>query len=154
MIFIIRIILANTIYSFSQAYSLQQKKIELIRLTENMKGNAISLMLFFAGISLTGQPHHTYEITGVASGEEIVESLKIAIPLILIGLFIAWLFMWRHQDSNDGSTGIGCLGILIMGAGFFCLIPLFSWLEFGFGVIITILGGIAIIYYLIKALFK
>lgn len=42
----------------------------------------------------------SYEITGLTDGDEVVESLKIGIPLILLGILIAYIFMWRKSEEE------------------------------------------------------
>lgn len=98
-----------------------------------------------------------YDIVGLADGDEISNALGIGIPLIIVGLLIAYFSMWRNKDNEKGST-IGCIGIVIIGIGLFALLPLWTWVEaIGVTLVNVIIGiGIilAIIYYIYKALKK
>lgn len=93
----------------------------------------------------------------LADGDEISNALEIGIPLIIVGLLIAYFSMWRNKDNEKGST-IGCIGIVIIGIGLFALLPLWTWVEaIGVTLVNVIIGiGIifAIIYYIYKALKK
>lgn len=100
----------------------------------------------------------SYEIIGLPDGDEIGKSLTIAIPLLIIGFLIAYGFMWSKKDNekvNNASTNIGCLGVIIMGIGFFFLLPLLAWFEFIFvsaytiGLTIVILGVIIYVIYIV-----
>lgn len=103
----------------------------------------------------------SYEVIGLADGDKIAESLKIAIPLLIVGFLIAYIFMWSKKDTSktDGaSTNIGCFGMIIMAVGAFFLLPLLSWAEYIFVNIMTIgfaifIVGI-IIYFIYTALTK
>ncbi len=99
-----------------------------------------------------------YEIVGLSEGEEIVDALKIGIPLIVIGFVIAWGFMWRKSNENkevsNTSTTVGCLGIALIGIGFFALLPLLVWIEFGFSLILEVVIVIAIVCVIFTAIFK
>lgn len=103
------------------------------------------------------RPERTYDIVGLADGDEISNALGIGIPLIIVGLLIAYFSMWRNKDNEKGST-IGCIGIVIIGIGLFALLPLWTWVEaIGVTLVNVIIGiGIilAIIYYIYKALKK
>ena len=86
----------------------------------------------------------SFEVLGLPDGDEITSSLKIAIPLIIVGLLIAYIFMWsRKEDTDNPSTYIGCLGIVIVVVGLFFLLPLLAWVEYIFTSILSI--GIAIV---------
>ena len=102
-----------------------------------------------------------YDVVGLADGDEIANALKIGIPLIIVGLLIAYFFMWRKTDkekqSETGST-IGCIGIIIIGIGLFVLLPLWTWVEAIGVTLVSIVFGLAIIfaivYYIYEALKK
>ena len=107
------------------------------------------------------RPERTYDIVGLADGDEIANALKIGIPLIIVGLLIAYFSMWRNtnkeKQSEKGST-IGCIGIIIIGIGFFVLLPLWTWVEVIGVTIVSVVSGLAIIfaivYYIYEALKK
>jgi len=88
----------------------------------------------------------SFEVIGLPDGDEIGNSLKIAIPLIIIGLLIAYIFMWSKTGTdkeNNTYSYIGCLGIIIVAVGAFFLLPLLAWVEYIFTTILSI--GIAIV---------
>ena len=68
----------------------------------------------------------------VLSDKEIpdaLDSLKIAIPLLIVGFLIAYIFMWSKKDiskEDNTSTNIGCFGVIIMGIGAIFLLPIIS----------------------------
>jgi hypothetical protein len=108
-----------------------------------------------------GGSARSYEIIGLAKGDEIADSLKIAIPLLIVGFLIAYIFMWSknaQSKENNSSTNIGCLGLVIMAIGAFFLMPLLAWFEFIFVNIMTIGFAIVvvgvIIYFIYSALTK
>jgi hypothetical protein len=107
---------------------------------------ALAMLTSIICFAQRGGTERTYEIIGLADGDEIAESLKIAIPLIIVGFLIAYIFMWSKKEASntsDASTNIGCLGIIIMAIGAFFLLPLLAWVEYIFVNIMTI--GIAIV---------
>lgn len=102
-----------------------------------------------------------YDVVGLADGDEIANALKTGIPLIIVGLLIAYFSMWRktgkEKQSEKGST-IGCIGIIIIGIGLFVLLPLWTWVEAIGVTLVSIVFGLAIIfaivYYIYEALKK
>lgn len=102
----------------------------------------------------------SYEVWGLPDGDEVGSSLKIAIPLLIVGFLIAYIFMWSANDKekkSDTSTNIGCFGIIVMAVGAFFLLPLLTWVEyifvnivtFGFAVLV-----VGVILFFIYGLFK
>jgi hypothetical protein len=93
------------------------------------------LVVLLAAVGLTGCVDHTrtYNIIGLPGGDEILDSLKIALPLILVGSLIAYTFSWRKKsdsESNKILTWIGYSGTIIILIGFLFLIPLWAWFEY------------------------
>lgn len=96
----------------------------------------ICTLLLLTGVPVLGiaqrYTERSYEVIGLADGDEIADALMVGLPLLLVGFLIAYIFMWRKSDEEkqkgEGST-MGCIGIIIMGAGFLCLIPLLAWIE-------------------------
>jgi len=73
-----------------------------------------------------------YEVIGLHDGDTVVNYLKIALPLLIIGFLISYLSMWSKKDTSqisDTESKVGCLGMIIMGVGVFFLIPLLGWVE-------------------------
>ena len=116
-----------------------------------------SFMLFnIVSFAQRYSSERSYDIIGLPEGDEIGDSLKKAIPLLLIGFIIAYIFMWskKAQSANNSSSqNIGCLGIIIMAIGAFFLLPLLAWVEYIFvniatvGFAIFIVGIIIFIIY-------
>lgn len=128
------------------------KKILLITLTTLSN-------LFCLGYQ--GGYERSYEIIGLAKGDEIADSLKVAIPLLILGFLIAYIFMWSknaRSKENNSSTNIGCLGLVIMAIGAVFLMPLLAWFEFIFVNIMTIGFAIVVVgvilYFIYSALTK
>lgn len=91
----------------------------------------------------------TYDIVGLPDGDKIMDALKIAIPLIVVGFLIAYIFMWGKSDEDKQKgegTSMGCIGVIIMGFGIFCLLPLWAWVEAVFVSLISIATILAIVY--------
>lgn len=128
-----------------------------------MKNKILTLILFFFCTLIHAQRRYSersYEVTGLPDGDEVGESLLIAIPLLLVGFLIAYGFMWSKKEPNkasDTSTNIGCFGVIIMAIGVFFLFPLLTWVEYIFvsiysiGIVIVVVG---VILYLIYSAFK
>lgn len=115
---------------------------------------------FFVATECVAQryrPERTYDIVGLADGDEIIDSLKIGIPLIIAGFLIAYFSMWRKTDkekqSGEGST-IGCIGIIIIGIGLFALLPLWTWVEAIGVTLVSVVICLAIIFAIIYFIYK
>ena len=122
---------------------------------------ALNMLTSIICFAQRGGTERSYEVIGLADGDEIAESLKIAIPFLIVGFLIAYIFIWSKKDTSktDGaSTNIGCLGIIIMAVGAFFLLPLLAWVEYIFVNIMTIGFAIVvvgvIIYFIYSALTK
>jgi len=99
----------------------------------------------------------SFEIFGLASRHEVINSLLIGVPVILLGYLIVRLSWWnktvrkRNTESSVGNV-VGCLGLIIMLAGAIFLFPLLMWLEaiangiFTFGMaavaVVAVIAGI------------
>jgi predicted membrane channel-forming protein YqfA (hemolysin III family) len=106
-----------------------------------------------------GGTRRGYEEVGLANKDEVIESLTIAVPLLVVGFLIAYIFMWSKKNPSkisNTSANIGYFGIIMMVVGLFFLVPLLSWFEFifvnimTFGVAMFVVG---IIVYLIYSAF-
>lgn len=122
---------------------------------------ALIMLTSFICLAQPGVTERSYEVIGLADGDEIAKSLKIAIPFLIIGFLIVYIFMWPKKNSSktsDASTYVGCLGIIIMAIGAFFLFPLLAWVEYIFVNIMTIGFAIVvvgvIIYFIYSALTK
>lgn len=99
----------------------------------------------------------TYDIIGLPGGSEIMDALKIGIPLLIVGFIIAYIFMWsksnEEKQKGEGST-MGCIGVIIMGIGFLALLPLWAWIEAVGVTLVSIVFVIGIIFIIYEALKK
>ena len=99
----------------------------------------------------------SYEILGLSNSKEISESLKVGIPLLLIGFIIAYVFMWGREKKDGPYTNIGFIGFVLMIIGGVYLIPLLTWVEYIFvslySVFITLLI-LAVLLYGISTILK
>ena len=87
---------------------------------------------------------------GLPGGNEVLTGLIIAIIAIPIGYAI--LNAGKKENTSDESLFPGCLGLVFIGGGLVCLLPLVAWLfsilsaVFAIGfVAIVIIGIIALI---------
>lgn len=90
----------------------------------------------------------SYEVVGLADGDEIANSLAIGIPLLIVGFLIAWFTMWSKSEEErqkEEGFGCGCFGVIIMGVGLIALLPLLTWVEFVVSSIVGVVIVIAVI---------
>jgi hypothetical protein len=87
---------------------------------------------------------------GLPGSNEVFIGLLIAIIAIPIGYAI--LNSGKNEDSSDESLFPGCLGILFIGGGILCLLPLVAWICSILSVIVAI-GFIAFIVFAIIGFF-
>lgn len=88
---------------------------------------------------------------GLPSGDEVFGGLMIAIIAIPIGYAI--LNYSFKENSSDENLFPGCLGVLFIGGGIVCLLPLIAWIfsilsavfAIGFAIFI-IIGILALIF--------
>ncbi|MDE6191655.1 MAG: hypothetical protein K2G47_08560 [Muribaculum sp.] len=114
------------------------------------------LMLFiyhFFYFVLCFSQERSFDIVGLADGDEIIDALKLGIPLIVLGLLIVYIPRWRKSDKENqdekGST-IGCIGMVIIGIGFLILIPLWTWVETIVVTLVSVVFVLAIIFLIVS----
>lgn len=88
---------------------------------------------------------------GLPEGNEVLTGLIIAIIAIPIGYAI--LNAGKKENTSDESLFPGCLGVIFIGGGLVCLLPLVAWIfsilsaAFAIGfVAFVIIGIIALIF--------
>lgn len=95
----------------------------------------------------------TYDIIGLPDGDEIMDALKIGIPLLIAGFIIAYIFMWsksNEEKQKEEGTTMGCIGVIIvMGIGFLALLPLWAWVEAIATTLVSIVFVVGIIFIII-----
>jgi hypothetical protein len=104
----------------------------------------------------------TYEIIGLRHWDEVFRNVLIALPLILIGFLFCYFVWWgkkaqARQEKQPYSSHtvvdmLGYLGLLIMLAGAFFLLPLFAWIEAVVSGVATFIVAIFLIVLLVGAL--
>ena len=123
-----------------------------------MKKYVLSMLALFASIStmLYAEPRgRGYDPDapdlGLPGGNEVFTGLIIAIIAIPIGYAI--LNAGKKNNSSDENLFPGCLGLIFIGGGIVCLLPLVAWLcsilsaIFAIGLVIFIaIGIIALIF--------
>lgn len=117
----------------------------------------ISILINIICFAQRGEIERTYEVIGLPNSKVITKSLKVAIPLLVIGFLIAYIFMWRKKDISkvdNTSTNIGCFGVIIMAIGIVYLLPLLAWVEYIFVSMMTIGFIVALIYAIYSAFRK
>lgn len=115
-------------------------------------------LLSFAAASLAcfAQRPHTYDVVGLADGDEISEALKIGLPFIIGGVIAVWISLKLNVDEKgEGKLGgFGCLGLISVVIGIIALIPLFAWMEAIVVSIVTVGGIVALIVLIVKSIKK
>ena len=123
-----------------------------------------SILLFnYICFSQRGGTTRSFEIFGLANSNEIIDALKIGIPLLILGVFI--IYLGYKPIIKSAANTIGCLGYIVLATGIIFLVPLWTWIEYifvnilAFGTALIIFGIIvtficSLIYYLFKTFSK
>ena len=82
-------------------------------------------ILLVSNTCLAQRYQRSFEVFGFPDGEQIGDSLKIAIPLLLI---LAFVIAKGNKGSKTKDT-LGCIGWIILLVGIFFLFPLLIWVE-------------------------
>lgn len=96
----------------------------------------------------------------LADSDEIIETLKIALPLLIIGFSLAYFFLWRSntKDVSQSGRNIGCFGIILLVIGVIISYPLFQWFRYlfvnGFLIVIALFIIGFVIYHIFSWLNK
>ncbi|RHD82967.1 hypothetical protein DW778_12160 [Odoribacter splanchnicus] len=85
-------------------------------------------MLLTSSVCVAQRYQRSFEVFGFPDGEQMGDSLKIAIPLLLIGLFFVFVIAKGNKGSKTKDT-LGCIGWIILLIGVFFLFPLLIWVE-------------------------
>ncbi len=88
------------------------------------------------------------------NSEEVIFSLKIGIPLIIVGLLVFYFstFNSGKNKNKDSSSNAGCIGIILIGIGAITLFPLLTWIEYIAVSGMSIFFGIVILIILISVI--
>lgn len=100
-----------------------------------------------------------YEIWGLAGGKEIWKSILISLPFFIVGILM--LVFAGKGNSNEQSKknsslsdNSGCIGVILVGIGLFCLLPLLDWVEFIGVSIMKLFFIVAILVLIISGIYK
>lgn len=110
----------------------------------------ISSIIYTHCIAQRYDGKRTYDIIGLANGNEIGECLIKGIPFLLIGLILLCYNIKRSQiamkeNKEEKGSWSGCLSLILIGIAVLIMLPLLAWIEAVFVSIISILGVIGII---------
>ncbi|MBQ6228450.1 MAG: hypothetical protein IJK08_07815 [Prevotella sp.] len=107
---------------------------------------SLIIFLIISNIILAYGEGRLYDF-GLPKGEEVGNSLIIAIPLLIIGFIICWFTMWNDdkKERSKAEQNTGCVGCLIMLIGGAFLIPLLAWVEALFSSVLGVVVVIGII---------
>lgn len=125
-----------------------------------MKRVSFTFITLLSTIVCYSQRVHTersYEVIGLPDGDEVGDSLKIAIPLLAIGLLIAFFYFSGRNESekkDESSFNFGCVGIILIGIGVIFLLPLLAWVEYIFVNIMNIGIFIAVVVFIIFLIYS
>jgi len=117
----------------------------------------ISLLSSVVSYSQRVYTERSYEVIGLPDGDEVGDSLKIAIPLLAIGLIIAFFYFSGRNASekrDESSFNFGCVGIILIGIGVIFLLPLLAWVEYIFVNIMNIGIFIAVVVFIIFLIYS
>ena len=122
-----------------------------------MKRIRLLILCLFSSILCFAQCYgeRSFDIVGLSNKEEIIDALKIGIPLIIIGFLIAYFSMWRKSNNdkrNENGSTVGCIGVIIIVIGFLVLIPLWTWIEAIAVIIVSIAAVLAIILAIVDSI--
>lgn len=88
---------------------------------------------------------------GLPSGNEVGLGLLIAIFAIPLGYL--FLNLGNKDNSSDGVSFAGCLGLIFIGGGIICLLPLVAWILSVASILIGIGIGLVIIIGILVLIF-
>lgn len=92
----------------------------------------------------------SFEVTGLPDGKEVMETLPAGLGYIALGIILIAIIV-RRGNQNDNSMdspvekglfGCGCLSLII---GVVYLVPLLTWIEYGFVSVVCIIAIISVV---------
>lgn len=113
----------------------------------------ISLYLSIPALAQRYDNTRTYDIIGLADGDEISDCLGKGMPFLLIGLLILLICIYRSKQAvkekgEDKGSWWGCLSLILIGVGIIIMLPLLAWIEAIVVSVISILAIVAIVYFI------
>lgn len=114
----------------------------------------ISFVVYAHCIAQRYDETRTYDIIGLANGDEIRECLIEGLPFLLIGLLLLFYNIKRLQlatkeNKEEKGSWSGCLALILIGIAIIIMLPLLAWIEAVFVSVYSILAVMAIIIFII-----
>ena len=114
-----------------------------------MKSIVSFVCLLLCPISCFSQRYRSersYDIIGLANGDEISDCLEKGLPFFLIGLAILLICVANiRQEEKEGrenkGSWWGCFSFILIGIGAIIMLPLLAWIE---AVVVSIVGVLTV----------
>lgn len=111
----------------------------------------LGLVLCICSMAQRYSPERSYDIIGLAGGDEISDCLTKGLPFLLIGLLISFICYKgikkaEKEKKEAKESWLGCLGLVLIGISVIIMLPLLAWIEAIIVSIIGILFFVAIIF--------
>lgn len=109
------------------------------------------LVLCICSMAQRYSPERSYDVIGLAGGDEISDCLTKGLPFLLIGLLILFACIKdvkkaEKEKKEAKESWFGCLGLVLIGISVIIMLPLLAWIEAIVVSIIGILFFVAIIF--------
>ncbi|MCR8912098.1 hypothetical protein NW211_08805 [Barnesiella sp. ET7] len=109
-----------------------------------------NFIIYTHGIAQCYDEKRTYDVIGLAKGNEISECLIKGLPFLLIGLFllcynIKYSQIAKKENKEEKGSWSGCLSLILIGIAVLIMLPLLAWIEAILVSIISILAVLGII---------
>ncbi len=93
----------------------------------------------------------TYDVVGLADGEEISDCIEKGLPFLIIGLITLYICIKNSKQATkenreEKGSWWGCLSLVLIGIGIIIMLPLLAWIEAVTVSIINILAIVAIVF--------
>jgi hypothetical protein len=101
----------------------------------------------------------SFEVNGLPDADEVGKYLLIAIPFLLVGFIIAYISWWgkteeKRNDNSSSANNFGCFGMVLIGIGVVCLVPLLAWVEFIFVSIWSVIFSVIVVVIFIVLIYS
>ncbi len=101
----------------------------------------------------------TYDVIGLANGDEISDCIEKGLPFLIIGLIILYICIKNSKQATKESreekgSWWGCLSLILIGIAIIIMLPLLAWIEAIAVSIISILAIVAIVFIIYKEITK
>lgn len=101
----------------------------------------------------------TYDIIGLANGEEISDCISKGLPFLVVGLIIFYICIKKSklaikENREEKGSWWGCISLILIGISIIIMLPLLAWVEAVTVSIISLLAIVAIIFLIWKWITK